>query len=49
MADAFKAQNYYVLLNKICNELPHSKPGEIKSKNLPFLKGVIVISEDKLR
>lgn len=49
MAYKFKSQNYYEILNKICKELPNSKPGHIISANLPSLKSVVVLSEDNLR
>ncbi|KAG5899898.1 hypothetical protein JTB14_002450 [Gonioctena quinquepunctata] len=43
----FRKQNFYDILRSVCPELPHSEPGNIKSKNVPSLRSVIMISEDK--
>lgn len=44
----FKTQNYYDIINKICPELPRSEKGNIKSKNLPHLKAVIINTDTQL-
>lgn len=49
MTEKFKIQNFYELLKTICEELPNSQPGNIKSSNLPSLKNVVVLSDDNFR
>lgn len=49
MAEKFKIQHFYELLEKICEELPDSQPGNIKSSNLPSLRNVVVLSDDNFR
>ncbi|CAF0973055.1 unnamed protein product [Brachionus calyciflorus] len=45
--DNFKSLKHYENLSKICPELESTKPGELKSVNLPDLKHVIVANLDK--
>lgn len=45
----FKSQNYYELLHAICKEMPTSQPGDIKSSNLPTLRNVVMLSDERHR
>ena len=42
--DTFKVLNHIGLVQKLCPEIESSLPGELKSKNLPDLKHVIVLN-----
>ncbi|KAL6058527.1 Fatty-acyl-CoA synthase [Balamuthia mandrillaris] len=44
----FKTSDYIHMLNELVPELPKSKPGELKSKNVPSLKFVIQNSEQHI-
>ncbi len=43
MMDGYKDINYVDIVNEICPELAKSKPGEMVSERLPYLKNVITI------
>lgn len=47
MSETFKSQNYVKMLTELCPELDSAKPGELKSKRIPQLKNVILISNKK--
>ncbi len=42
MTSAFKDTSYIDIINGICPELKTSKPGELRSERLPFLKNVVI-------
>ncbi|XP_060529031.1 medium-chain acyl-CoA ligase ACSF2, mitochondrial-like [Cylas formicarius] len=48
-AHKFKYQNYYEILCKIAPELPGSIPGKLKSRHVPSLQSVIVMTDEHLR
>ncbi|MEI7553831.1 AMP-binding protein [Candidatus Chlorohelix sp.] len=48
IAPQFKSSNYTQMLYDICPELKESKPGELKSANLPSLRAVIRLSEERM-
>ncbi|MCA1062929.1 AMP-binding protein [Rossellomorea sp. AcN35-11] len=45
LMEGFRGASYIDMLYDICPELRTSKPGELKSSKLPFLKNVIVLGE----
>lgn len=45
MAENYKGTSYLEVLRNICPELDNATPGNIKSKVLPKLKNIIVLSE----
>jgi fatty-acyl-CoA synthase len=47
LIDGFKDINYIEIINELCPELKSSKPGELQSAKLPFLKHCIYISNKK--
>jgi len=47
LMDGFKDCNYVDIINEICPEIKDSKPGEINSEALPFLKNVVYCGEKK--
>ncbi|MFI8687361.1 AMP-binding protein [Rossellomorea sp. NPDC077527] len=46
LMEEFRGASYIDMLYEICPELKSSKPGELKSAKLPFLKNVIVLGEN---
>ncbi len=42
----FKTSDYPMMFYSICPEAKGANPGEIKSKKIPYLKNVILLSED---
>ncbi|WP_064093863.1 AMP-binding protein [Rossellomorea aquimaris] len=46
LMEQFKDASYIDMLNEICPELKSSKPGELNSSKLPYLKNVIVLGEN---
>tara|TARA_R110002167_G_scaffold41229_2_gene125988 strand:- start:1785 stop:3488 length:1704 start_codon:yes stop_codon:yes gene_type:complete len=44
-ADQFKSSNYTAMLNKLAPELKDSVPGQLISPALPYMKGLITLSE----
>ena len=42
--DSFKVLQHMKIMQHICPEIENSQPGELKSKNLPDLKHVIVLN-----
>lgn len=46
LIDGFKDTNYIEIINELCPELKSSKPGELNSSKLPFLKNVIYIGDN---
>lgn len=42
-----KSSDYISMVYELCPELYHSRPGQLKSKRLPFLKNVIFIGEER--
>jgi len=47
IAPRFKTSDYVAMLAEICPELPLSQPGDIRSSNVPGLRTVIVLSEER--
>lgn len=47
LIDAFKTSNYIQMLQEVCPEIKNSKPGEIHSEKLPFLRTVVLIRGEK--
>jgi len=45
MMDGFKDSSYVEIINELCPTLKESKPGELNSKEYPFLKRVIYIDK----
>ncbi|MEI5908869.1 AMP-binding protein [Bacillus spongiae] len=45
LIESFKSTSYIDILYDICPELKDCQPGELKSKRLPKLKNVIILSE----
>ncbi len=43
MVDSCKDSDYIEIINSLCPELATSKPGELNSKKLPFLKNIITV------
>ncbi|KOB75663.1 Uncharacterized protein OBRU01_07159, partial [Operophtera brumata] len=48
IGETLKNRNYYGTLEKLIPELHSSKPGQIKSKEFPYLTSVISTGKDKL-
>ncbi|RYG71823.1 AMP-binding protein [Lentibacillus lipolyticus] len=46
LAESYKGTSYIDILKKICPEFEHSKKGNLQSAKLPFLKNIIVLSDD---
>ncbi|CAH1101696.1 unnamed protein product [Psylliodes chrysocephalus] len=44
--DTFRKQNYYNILNEVCPEIAHCKPGKISSQKVPSLQHVVMITDD---
>jgi fatty-acyl-CoA synthase len=47
LIDEFKGNNYLEALYAVIPELRNCKPGQLKSKKLPFLKNIVFIGEEK--
>jgi fatty-acyl-CoA synthase len=47
MVDCCKDCDYIQIINEICPELKDSKPGELSSKRLPFLKNIITVDSNQ--
>ncbi len=45
MIEGYKDINYCEIINELCPELKESKPGELNSERLPFLKNVVVAGD----
>jgi fatty-acyl-CoA synthase len=45
LMEGFRGASYIDMLYEICPELKSSKPGDLKSAKLPFLKNVIILGE----
>ncbi|MGP4107102.1 AMP-binding protein [Virgibacillus sp. L01] len=46
LAESYKGTSYVDVLKQVCPEFEDAKKGELHSENVPFLKNVIIISED---
>jgi fatty-acyl-CoA synthase len=46
MTGGIKGSDYVEYINTVCPELKDSKPGEIQSEKLPFLKNVIFVGDE---
>jgi fatty-acyl-CoA synthase len=44
----FKTQQYYEMVRRVAPEVDISDPGQIRSKKLPDLTSLIIISENQL-
>ncbi|KAK7082676.1 Acyl-CoA synthetase member 2 mitochondrial, partial [Halocaridina rubra] len=44
--EIFKTSNYYEMLCDLAPEVPNSPKGQMQSKNLPFLKTIIMITDN---
>ncbi len=42
------ADEYIKVINKVCPELKDSKPGELNSEKLPFLKNIVYLGKEKI-
>lgn len=47
MVESTKSSDFISILYEVCPELQHCKPGELISQNLPLLKNVIMIGNNK--
>lgn len=47
LASAFKSSNYIAMLQEIAPEISNSKPGKLELSELPVLKSLIVIGDEK--
>ncbi len=47
LIDKFKTSDYVQMLNEVCPEIRTSKPGQIHSEKLPFLRTAVLIRGDK--
>ncbi|MGA9097617.1 MAG: AMP-binding protein [Methanotrichaceae archaeon] len=47
LIDKFKTSDYIQMLNEVCPEIKTSKPGQIHSEKLPFLRTAILIRGEK--
>ena len=47
MSETYKSQNFLDILSDLCPELNSAANGNLKSKRLPNLKDIIVISDKK--
>lgn len=47
MIDGFKDSDYISIIKQLCPTLKDTKPGELKSEKLPFLKNIIHIDDTK--
>lgn len=47
MTGGTKENNYVDHINAICPELAHSRPGELESARLPYLKNIIFLGEER--
>lgn len=45
LMEGFKDTNYAEIINKLCPELKNSKPGQLNSAKLPFLKNLIYLDD----
>lgn len=46
LAESYKGTSYIDILKEVCPEFEHSEKGNLQSANLPFLKNIIVLSDD---
>lgn len=46
MAESFKGTSYIDVLKQVCPEFEYAEKGNLQSDKLPFLKNIIVISDD---
>lgn len=46
--ESFKTQNYYQMLSGIMPEVHESKAGAVKSRSVPSLQTIIMLSEKEL-
>ncbi len=47
LIDGFKDSNYIQIINELCPDLKNSEPGNFHNENLPFLKNIISVSNEK--
>jgi hypothetical protein len=47
--EVFKTQNYHEMISTIVPEIKTCEPGHLKSKELPDLKSVIIMSKNNLQ
>jgi fatty-acyl-CoA synthase len=47
MVDSCKDCDYIQIINEICPELGDSRPGELDSKRLPFLKNIVTVESSQ--
>ncbi len=45
--NGFKDSNYMNIINELCPTLKDSEPGKLECKNLPFLKTVVYVGQEK--
>ncbi len=43
LIDRFKTSDYVKMIYEVCPEAKGSKPGKVRSQNLPFLKGLVML------
>ncbi|SDQ57783.1 AMP-binding protein [Virgibacillus salinus] len=46
LAESYKGTSYVDVLKQVCPEFEDAKKGELHSENVPFLKNVVIISDD---
>ncbi len=46
LAESYKGTSYVDVLKQVCPEFEESNKGDLHSENVPFLKNVVIISED---
>ncbi|MFB4169120.1 AMP-binding protein [Virgibacillus sp. JSM 102003] len=46
LAESYKGTSYVDVLKQVCPEFEDAKKGELHSKNVPFLKNVVIISDE---
>ncbi|MDC3425908.1 AMP-binding protein [Aquibacillus sp. 3ASR75-11] len=46
LAESYKGTSYLDILKELCPELEHAKKGEVNSSKFPYLKNIIVISDN---
>src|SRR5699024_8203012 len=47
MAESYKGTSYVDIIKQACPELEHAKKGNLVSEALPYLKNIIIISDDQ--
>lgn len=46
LAESFKDTSYIEVLREVCPEIDHASKGKLEVKNLPYLKNIIVLSDE---